>query len=383
MKVLFVDQFSVMGGAQLCLLDVLDAIKRRGWEAQVALPGDGPMLGTIRARGIPVEAIPCGQYRSSSKSLGDFLRLPSDVWRQKRILKTLLIRGEFDLIYVNGPRLLAAAALAARDLAPVLFHAHNRIHQSYASALVGWAIRRSKATVIACSKYVAEPLGHHLLNGKLHVIPNGTPDAGFKQRAFGPGRSWRIGMIARISPEKGQVEFLEAIALLASEFPGTKFVICGAATTPSSRYLDQVSHYARGLPVDFLGWRDDVSAVLAGLDLLVVPSQDEGMPRIVLEAFSAGVPVVAFATGGIPELITHRETGFLVKELTPEALASQIREVITSDAGTIQRLAANARERWERLYTAAMYQSRIMDLIEQVVSSCRARRETAPQRARK
>ena len=48
----------------------------------------------------------------------------------------------------------------------------------------------------------------YVRNGSVHVIPNGTPDAGFRERAFGTGRSWRIGMIGRISPEKGQAEFL-------------------------------------------------------------------------------------------------------------------------------------------------------------------------------
>jgi glycosyltransferase involved in cell wall biosynthesis len=377
MEILFIDQFSVMGGAQLCLLDVLDAVEKRAWNAHIALPGDGPLVERVRSRGVGVTKIPCGAYRSGNKSLADFFRLPLDIRRQKRILTEIINRGNFGVIYVNGPRLLPAAALAARDRVPVLFHAHNRLNQGYAAGLAGWSIRHSETTVIACSNYVAQPLARYVKKRKLHVIPNGTPDAGFQERAFGPGRSWRIGLIGRISPEKGQAEFLQSISTLAPEFPAAKFVICGAPIIPAGKYLDFVSELARGLPVEFLGWRDDIASVLAELDLLVVPSKDEGMGRVIVEAFSAGVPVVAFATGGIPEVITDGETGFLVADATPDALAARIRAIILSDAETVRRVVANARRRWEQSYAVSSYQARIMEVVEQVGLAWRAEHETA------
>jgi hypothetical protein len=162
MEILFIDQFSVMGGAQLCLLDVLDAVEKRAWNAHIALPGDGPLVERVRSRGVGVTKIPCGAYRSGNKSLADFFRLPLDIRRQKRILTEIINRGNFGVIYVNGPRLLPAAALAARDRVPVLFHAHNRLNQGYAAGLAGWSIRHSETTVIACSNYVAQPLARYV-----------------------------------------------------------------------------------------------------------------------------------------------------------------------------------------------------------------------------
>ena len=383
MEILFLDQFSVLGGAQLCLLDVLEAVEKRGWHAHVALPGNGPLAERARSRGFGVDQIPSGPYRSGSKGLADFFQLPLDVWRQKRTLTEIINRGNFDLIYVNGPRMLPAAALAARDRLPLLFHAHNRLMQASAAGLAGWIVRHSTATVIACSNFVAQPLANYVGNGRLHVIPNGTPDAGFRERAFGPERSWRIGLIGRISPEKGQAEFLQAVAALAPEFPAAKFVICGAPIIPAGQYLHSVSELARGLPVEFFGWRDDITSVLAELDLLVVPSKHEGMGRVIVEAFSAGVPVVAFATGGIPEVIADGETGFLVFPATPEELAARIRAVILSDADAVRRVVINARRGWEQSYTVSSYQSRIMDLMEETILSWRAEREKAPPPAHK
>jgi glycosyltransferase involved in cell wall biosynthesis len=332
-----------------------------------------------RLRGFVVDQIPSGPYRSGSKGFADFVHLPLDVWRQKRVLVDLINREKFDLVYVNGPRLLPAAALATRGRVPVLFHAHNRLNQGYAASLAGWSIRHSDATVITCSNYVAQPLARYVHEGTLHVIPNGTPDVGFRERAFASGRSWRVGLIGRISPEKGQAEFLHAITLLAPQFPAARFVICGAPLIPAGKYLDLLCELARGLPVEFLGWRDDIASVLAELDLLVVPSRDEGMGRVVVEGFSAGVPVVAFETGGIPEVITDDQTGFLVPEATPEALAARIREIILSDAATLRRVVTNARLSWARSYMVATYQSRIMELVERVgVASGAEHEKTAP-----
>ena len=185
-------------------------------------------------------------------------------------------------------------------------------------------------------------------------------------------------MIGRISPEKGQLEFLRAAAILAREFPDAQFVICGAPILPAGAYFDKVRELAGALPVELLGWREEVGSVLAELDLLAIPSTSEGMPRVLLEAFSAGVPVVAFPVGGIPEVIANGETGFLVAEKTPEALAARIREIMLGGATPLQRIAGNARRKWERLYRVEIYRTNITRLMERVIADWRAALGTAP-----
>jgi glycosyltransferase involved in cell wall biosynthesis len=365
MDVLFLDQFSELGGAQKCMLDLLPEIERLGWRASAALPGDGPLVKLLRARNVAVHKIPCGPYRSGSKSISDMLRFTRDLRRQVNLLRPL----NFDLLYVNGPRLLGGAAIAFGNRTPVLFHAHSRIPTGPESWLVGWSVRKMNATVVACARDVAP----HIRSDKLRVIANGTPDLGFdKRRSDG----WRIGIIGRISPEKGQVEFLRAAAVLAREFKDARFVICGAPISLQDNYFRMVEKYADFLPVDLLGWRDDIGAVLAELDLLVIASKAEGMPRVMLEAFSAGVPVVAFPVGGIPEVITDGETGFLVRERTPEALAACIREIINRGHGPLTRLAGDARCLWERAYAVEVYRKNVTAVMESLVSGRPARHGT-------
>jgi glycosyltransferase involved in cell wall biosynthesis len=372
MDVLFLDQFSELGGAQKCLLDLLPWIEERGWRASVALPGDGPLVKLLRARNISVHTIPCGPYRSGSKSIEDMLRFGRDVKGQVRALSPL----KFDLLYVNGPRLLAGATIAYADRAPVLFHAHSQIPAGPESWLAGWSIQRMNATVIACAQAVAP----NVRNDKLRVIPNGTPDLGFAERR---SDGWRIGMIGTISPEKGQVEFLRAAAILAQEFKEARFVICGSPISAQSNYFRMVQKYADFLPVDFLGWRDDIGTVLAELDVLVIASKAEGMPRVMLEAFSAGVPVVAFPVGGIPEVITDGDTGFLVPERTPEALAARIRGIINRGRGPLSKVARNARRLWERDYTVEVYRKNVTAVMESLVSGRPRVSETESLQARR
>jgi glycosyltransferase involved in cell wall biosynthesis len=370
-NVLFLDQFSTLGGAQQCLLDLLPAIEERGWTARAALPPGGPLVELLRARGIRVDEIPCGPYRCGRKSAADLLQFAADVPRQTAAIADLL---DTDLVYVNGPRVLIASALATRRRVPMLFHAHHRVGQGSARTLEGLALRRAGGMVVACCDAVAQPLRNSVPRERIHVVPNGTADFGFVERTF---EKQRVGIIGRIAPEKGQAEFLRAAAVLVERGSPARFVVCGAPLFGDRAYYKEVLRLAAGLPVEFLDWQDDIAGVMRDLDVLVIPSKQEGMPRVLLEAFSAGVPVVAFPVGGIPEVIEDGVTGFLARK----ELAQTLQEVLKSDPQMLRGVARNARREWERRYTVGVYRERIMNLMEQCVPHA-AHGTAAPQQRR-
>jgi glycosyltransferase involved in cell wall biosynthesis len=373
-NILFLDQFSELGGAQQVLLDTLDAVREQGWRAHVLIPEDGPLWDEVGSRGIAASPISSGPYRAGRKSATDLLRFPLGLWQQVRTINHLTKRGAFDLIYVNGPRLLPAAWLTQRGRARVLFHAHSHVRQQSAARLAGRSVQRAAATVVGCSQSVLEPLRRY--TDQLHLIPNGVRDMGFHPRDFHRGRGWRIGLIGRIAPEKGQAEFVRAIALLRHELPESEFLICGAPLFGvSDGYAAAVRSMARELPVKFLGWHADVGPILRTLDLLVVPSTEEGMARVTVEAFSAGVPVIAFPTGGIPEVVKNGETGFLTRAASPDALAERIRDVVGTEPHELNRIAFHARRVWQRSYTLAAYKNRITRLLESLVAAASPERE--------
>ena len=96
----------------------------------------------------------------------------------------------------------------------------------------------------------------------------------------------------------------------------------------------------------------------------------EATPRVIVEAFSAGVPVLASPCGGIPELIEHKRTGFLLESLQPESMARHIRELM-GQPELLATVAENAREEWRLKYTLAEYQRRILSIVETAGSSAR------------
>ena len=107
------------------------------------------------------------------------------------------------------------------------------------------------------------------------------------------------------------------------------------------------------------------------------------MGRVIVEAFAAGVPVVAFPEGGIPEVISDGETGFLTTDTTAEALAARIRDVMTAAPESIRRVVHNARRAWEESFAVQIFERRITDRMEEVVAAWKAGHGTAARPAYK
>jgi glycosyltransferase involved in cell wall biosynthesis len=126
-------------------------------------------------------------------------------------------------------------------------------------------------------------------------------------------------------------------------------------------YARSLNQLAAGLPVEFLGWRDDVRTVLRELDILVVPSTREpGTPRVILEAYASRVPVVAFPTGGIPEVVTNGETGFLVEPVSADALATRLVELIRDQPDRLRQAAAAGHAAWQSRFTLERYRREVI-----------------------
>lgn len=362
MTILLLDQFGELGGAQLCLLDLVPALRERGWDVRAALPGDGELVRRLRRLDVPVGQIACGPYHNGRKSFTDVIRFLRDIAVTARRLSGA------GLIYVNGPRLLPAVA-AARVNCPVVFHAHSFPDKNYAVHLAAWSAGIARATVISSSRYAAVPFR----SVPVRIVDNGVAD--FRRRRGPRMGPWRLGVIGRIAPEKGQLEFVRAARILMESNANCRFVICGAPSFSDPSYLVRVKAEAQGLPVEFAGWSDDVAAVLAELDVLVVPSRrNEATPRVIPEAFSAEVVVVASRTGGITELVTDGFNGFLAAPALPEALADTLRRVLAADLDDIR---SQARACWEERFTLTRYQESVCAVLEE----CLPRKSTWKQTA--
>lgn len=360
MKILFLDQFSDLGGAQLNLLQLLPGLKEEGWEPHVAVPPEGPFTERLAMQGAIVHPLHIGVYSLGRKTLLDGARYLANLPSLIRRVRTLARVVQPQILYVNGPRLMPAVAGANTGI-PVVFHSHNRVTAGNGKLLVERAIVQSGAAVIAASQFLAR-------EWKSAYVVYGAVDGPQQQpapRANGPPR---IGLIGRVAPQKGQLQFARAAALLSPKMPQAQFVLCGDVAfgdRHADRYKQRV--IAAAPPsLQFLGWCDDVYQVLAGLDLLVVPSADEGgFPRVALEAFAAGVPVLAHSSGAVPEVILEGRNGYLLSAGTPNEIALRIGE-LTRRRQDMHQVACEAGRLWYERFTMKHHRRAVCDVLRNV-----------------
>lgn len=372
MRILCIEQFKDLGGGQMVLLDLLPAWRELGWEAAVAIPGEGALAKRVRGLNCDVELFDLPAYPNGKKRSMDLFRYATGAPKLAQRMTQLAAVWQADLLYVNGSRMLPVASLAARRRSiPLVFHCHNRVTQQGAVTLLGRSLKFARARVISCCRYSAEPLRPYLSPQSLSVVYNGVADTRLP-RANLKEKQYRIGLIGRIEPEKGQVEFVEAARLLLQTHPACRFVAVGAPLFSGTRYLDRVLELSRGLPVEFPGWQPDIASVLTSLDLLAVPSASiEAMPRVILEAFAAGVPVVAFPSGGIPEIVRDGYNGFLTSRSTAEALAERMSFVLQLDATLRQSVITNARNCWQTRHSLERFRRDVCNFIALALTSRR------------
>jgi len=361
-KVLVLDQFSELGGAQTCLLAGLEAMRASGWEVAAGLPGEGDLFRLIRQLGFETFRISIGPYGLGGKSAADVGRFLLQLPRLAAEIRSNVGRFHADWLYLNGPRLLPAAALAGVSI-PVLFHAHSNLASPTARRIAGEALRRLPAAVVACCRFVAECWKPFVESGRVSVIFNGV--AGPRRIRHRQSSEPNIGCIGRISPEKGQMEFVAAAEVIHRSLPECRFSIYGAPlfSRGAVRYYQQVRAAARGLPVEFPGWAANVYEALAEIDVLLVPSgPGEATTRVIPEAFAAGVPVIAFASGGIPEVIEHGRTGFLAR--STEEMARCTIDLLRGGRERLCSISQAARDAWETRFTPECFQLRLLEAMK-------------------
>jgi len=220
------------------------------------------------------------------------------------------------------------------------------LKQGFIQTLDRFIARHRTGRIISVSSEMTRHLARHLDAQKIVTIPNGIDLEGVrsaltreeaKQRLGIEPSCPAVGSVGRLEPVKRLDIFLRAAAALAAQRPEARFVIVGEGREDAR--LKALAHQL-GMEsrVMFLGHRDDVYDVLRALDILVLSSDREGLPMVLLEALCLGVVVVARSVGGIPEVIQNGVNGILVDLSDPQSLAEACAQVL-ADRARAQRLA--------------------------------------------
>ena len=355
---------------------MVNSLERGGTERQFVTLAQGLSGGSLEVstgclarRGEFVDSVPAIKEFSPGRSLfkGQSILTRAALARHLR-RQHISVAHAFDF-YANL-MLIPAARLARIS---VVIGSHRQL----GDLLTPLQFRAQNAAFRACDRVVcnsraaADRLKQAgVATDKLVVIPNALPDEAFAETVPALPRESgkrRVGMVARMNDrDKNHAAFLRMAARLAPRHESVQFVLIGGG--PLRAELEAMAgELGIADRVLFLGDRSDIPAVLASLEVTVLPSRSESLSNVILESMASGVPVVASNVGGNPELLSDGQTGFLTSD-DDAALAAAVEKFLANDelrkaCGKRAKLEASTKyqlsavcEKYEQLYLSTLAQ---------------------------
>ena len=340
----------VAGGAQVNTLICAERQAREGYRVTLI-------------SGIETSAEGSLLEQARSSPMLEFIELPSIVrevspfrdllaaWQLTQLFRRLSI----DVLHTHTSKAGIVGRLAAWVCRiPVVIHTpHGHVFHSYFSPLrthlfkycekfLAWLC--TDALVALSSGCLKDHLNEGVIGAeKMVIIPSGVPLQAFQALRRAHNSTPVVGYIGRLADIKGPLDLVEAFPSVLEHFPEARLLIVGDG--PQRQLVENKLHQqnCRG-KAELTGWQEDTRPYLEKMDLLVVPSHNEGMGRVVVEALAAGIPVVATEVGGLVDLVQPDWTGMLVPPQNPPGLAAGITALLSlPDRG--RQMGENGRER--------------------------------------
>ncbi|MFO0968199.1 MAG: glycosyltransferase [Gemmataceae bacterium] len=302
------------------------------------------------------------------------------IGKATRELARLLRRVQADVVLCNGYKPDVLGWYAARRAGiPVVAVSHGWTGVTFKvrcyETLDRWVLRWMDRVICVSAAQAERVKRAGAPQDKVVVIRNaigteafGSPDLAYREKLrsfFAKPPRLIVGSAGRLSPEKGFGLLVQAARRLAPRWPDVGFVHFGDG--PLRGEMAQAIFVA-GLEDRFIlaGFHTDVGRYLPHLDLCVLPSYTEGLPVILLEAFAAGVPAVATAVGGTPEVIDDGADGILVPSGAVDALGAGIERLLGDEAlrrGMGERGRSKVREQFTFAAMSAAYQQVLQEVV--------------------
>jgi len=367
-RILLLTTVMETGGAQKAFMQLGRGLADRGYEVRVAAMYDktGVIPDYEKAYGLPITDL-------AMKPRGSFLRKAGAMMRGVLRLRRLMRMDRIDIVqsfthYSNllGPFVGWTAGVPVRVTSQrIVLNDRSslfRVADRWISRLQ--MAQRMVAVAESVRRYCIEREG--LRSDRVITVPNGLDleEWPVGQEAEQLRRRVRdalglapeeiaIATVARLVPQKGHLDLLDAIPKVVRARPAARFLWIGDGDLRSD--LEQAVRDANlGEHVRFLGARSDVLELLQACDLFVLPSLWEGMPNSVLEAMAASLPVVATCVDGTPEAVVDGETGWLVPPSDPDALADGILDALENPVES-RKMGEQGRRRVERDFSLERY----------------------------
>ncbi len=350
-NILYLHNESIMGGAEISLLNLVKGLNKKLFTPHFACSKEGPFIDELR----------------KIKITPDFVQFPSIRWPNPvqiyntvRNLIDIIKKKHINLIHSNQPRSNLFGAIAAKiKNVPIVWHERCLERGRFDSDNIFSFL---PDRIICNSSAVRNRFTKEKIDTKIKTILNGVD-----LREFDPelnGRVIRkefnigedeliIGTVSRIDPEKGYEYFLECARIILQDFKNIRFLVVGGAfNNPSLEKSLYEMSVEKGIDKKtiFTGFRRDIPQILASMDVVVLPSGIDACSRVLFESMAMRKPLVATNAGGTPEVVQEGVTGLLVKPGDSSEMAKCIMKLL-NNKNLAEQYGNAGRKRVEAMFT--------------------------------
>jgi len=370
-QILYVHHASVLGGAEISLLELIRCLDRQRHQPAVMLPSQGPLAAALGELDTPVHIAPLRRLRRTMNPVA-LARYWSAMRATRRRLRDVLAQENISLVHCNSTTAqLFVGDVPLRRGVPCVWH----VRDLRPLDTLQRRLERNATKVVAVSRAVAESLRSE----KTVVVHNGVDVAKFCPHVSGAAlraeleidhEAFVIGTAAQWVPWKRLDVFLAAAEAMAAAHPRCRFLVAGEDLFRQHPRLSADLRQAAATPplrgkLHLLGHRADMPQVMAALDVFVLPSEREPFGRVLIEAMAAGRPVVAVRGGGPDDIVTP-ECGVLLDSADASALAAALERMIEHPE-LRARMARAARARTEAHFSTQRTAATIESIYEELL----------------
>jgi len=342
-----------VGGVERGTVDLAKYLVKLGHKAVVVSNG-GELVKELEALGVIHYQLPVDK-----KSIVNIVRL---IPKLAEIIK----KEQIDIVHARS-----------RVPAWISYFASRKTNRIFITTCHGYYKKHPFSYVMGWAKCVIVPsnvIARHMIEDfrvpyeRLRLIPRSVDLDKFKYTDPLKKRrkEFNVGIIGRLSPLKGHLDFIKAMSKVSRVNPHLKIWIVGDAPASKDAYKEQIRVLVKRLGLwhctEFLGTQRDIPDILAHLDLLVLATTtQEAFGRVIIEAQACGVPVVATAVGGVVDIIEDGKTGLIVPPGDPQTMAEAIIKIFKNNE-LAQKLAENGYKKVKEKYNLELMVRNTLDV---------------------
>jgi len=342
-NILYIDSNEFIGGGQVSLKELIRLLDRKNFNPIAVLPEKSLLACELKKLNITIELLNLPSFKAFNVL---------SIFHLIRIIK----KNKIDLIHANTSRAMLYAIISTKFChRPTIWHVRVADRDN---PLYDFMLYKSADRVITVSHAVKNRFGRFNQN-KTTVIYNGVDidiftqknkSGQFRKESGLSDSDFLIGVIGRISPEKGLEYLIQAIPEMSAIIPSLKVVVVGAGEPD---YVSRIKTLSNELRLDkdiiFTGFRPDIPAIINDIDLICLPSTTEGFNRTIMEAMAVGKPVIATEVGGNKEIIKSGTTGILIPPSNSKAISEAVINLY-NNKDALQKIASSARNNVEQFF---------------------------------